>query len=510
MKVLLVNPLRPLRDTYIIPPIHLLYIAQSIRRTGHEAEILDLPYLIDTNSNKFSNDDNSAINYILSKNFDILALGSVVSAYPFCEKLVKETREKKKGIPIIVGGSLGYPIRDLWEKYAPVDYIVESDGELVIEQFMKNYPSNLESIKKIPGLYFLDNNGKYTGNKPELPMNLDYIPFLTYDEIDFEYFSNNLKQMARNILSQEYFEYDEKDRFVSIIFSRGCVYNCSFCFHFNRQHRRHSAKYIVDYIEFLIKKYCATTFYVIDDLIIIDKHWLHEVLDEVIRRKLKVSFFSGGGKPGVVDKLILEKMKQAGWKRLSFGIETGSPLILNIMNKSTTVQDNYTAVSLIREVGIPSTTNIVFGMPKESSKTMDETADFLISLDHNTKQYYASLAVPYPGSPLYDYCTKKGIITDTREYLMNIGGYADYKYNLTDMPMKRFLAKVKDVSYRVDIAYNLKRKNYATVLKLLIMKHIHIIYFITLSADVRMKLRLGLRLQSLKSRLRFVFQKAKN
>jgi radical SAM superfamily enzyme YgiQ (UPF0313 family) len=237
MKVLLVNPARYIKDSYILPPIHLLYIAQAIRRSGHQAEIVDLSYLINTRPKKFNLNDNSGIDYVLSKEFDILGIGSVVSSYSYCERLVKKTRIERRGTPIIIGGSLGLPVRELWQQYAPVDYICESDGELVIEEFLKYYPNDIDSIRKIPGLYYLDENGKYVGNGPQLPICLDYIPFLTYDEVDLEYFMENQRDWVKNALSRENYYFNEKERFLPLIMSRGCIYKCTFCFHFNNLHR---------------------------------------------------------------------------------------------------------------------------------------------------------------------------------------------------------------------------------------------------------------------------------
>jgi hypothetical protein len=69
-------------------------------------------------------------------------------------------------------------------------------------------------------------------------------------------------------------------------------------------------------------------------------------------------------------------------------------------------------------------------MPGESETTMGATQDFLISLDITSKEYYAALATPYPGSPLFNQVVEKGIVKDTREYSFNLGGYGDYKYNV--------------------------------------------------------------------------------
>ncbi len=401
-------------------------------------------------------------------------------------------------MPIIVGGSVGLPLKELWENNFPVDYICEADGELVIEKFMNCYPHDREALRQIPGLYFLDDNGKYTGNKPELPMNLDYIPFLEYDEVDTDYFVENQRRWIRDLLYENNYQFSDKERFFPLIMSRGCVYKCTFCFHFNNLHRKHSPKYIADYIEFMIDRYEATAFQVIDDLILINKKWLSEVCDEIIKRGIKTKFFTSGGKPSVVDREILIKMKEAGFRRISYGIESGSQTILDIMKKQTTVEENFRAISLMREVGIPYAVNIVFGMPGETEKTMNETRDFLISLDLTSKIYYAALATPYPGSPLFQHVFDRGIIKDTREYLFNLGGYYDYKHNLTDMSRQVFLNKVLDTAFRVDLAYYFRRRKFIKCFLLVAEKYSKIFYFTAVPQTIRFKIGLGTRLLNLK------------
>jgi len=494
MKVLLVNPARYLRDTYIFPPLHLLYIAQAIRRAGHESEIVDIPYLINTQPEKFNLHDDSGIDYVLSKEFDVLGIGSVVSSYSYCERLVKKVRKNRDGLPIMIGGSLGLPVKELWEEHAPVDFICESDGELVIERFMKCYASDKEGLKTIPGLHYLNEDGKYVGSEPELPMSLDYIPFLTYDEIDLEYYVECQRRWIKDVLCSGNYHFREDERFLPLIMSRGCVYACTFCFHFNRLHRKHSPKYIADYIEFMMDKYGATAFQIMDDLILINKKWLHEVCDEIIKRGIKVSFFSSGGKPNIVDKEILMKMKEAGFKRLSYGVESGSQTILDLMQKKTKVEDNFRAVSLMKEVGMPSSVNIVFGIPGETEKTMNESKDFLVSLDLTSKDYYSALATPYPGSALFQQALEKGIIEDTREYLSDLGGYADYRYNLTDMPRMKFLNNVINIAYKVDCAYYKKRRQYRKIVSLTLEKYIKMFYYAITTPEARSKIGLKSRL----------------
>ena len=69
MKLLLIYPPRRF-DSYMFPPTPLLYIAQAARAAGHEAEIVDVPYLLEKYPDKYSLLDNSVFEYIFSKDCD--------------------------------------------------------------------------------------------------------------------------------------------------------------------------------------------------------------------------------------------------------------------------------------------------------------------------------------------------------------------------------------------------------------------------------------------------------
>ena len=151
----------------------------------------------------------------------------------------------------------------------------------------------------------------------------------------------------------------------------------------------------------------------------------------------------------------------------------------------------------MKEVGIPFHVNIVFGMPGETKKTMDETKEFLISLGLNSKNYYAALATPYPGSPMFQWLLDNGTIKDTREYLFNLGGYGDYRLNMTNMPKRVFLNRVVDIAFRVDLAYYLKTKQLLKVLPLVFNKYFFQLYLLV-PPEIRQTLRPKTRLNNLK------------
>ena len=78
----------------------------------------------------------------------------------------------------------------------------------------------------------------------------------------------------------------------------------------------------------------------------------------------------------------------------------------------------------------------------------------------NTKHFYGAWATAYPGSPLFEFMQAKNMVTDTREYLLNIGSIGNYKYNFSELPIPVLVNKVVQLHQDVDIAYHYMNKQY--------------------------------------------------
>jgi len=335
---------------------------------------------------------------------------------------------------------------------------------------------NPEDLKKIPGLHWLNNEGEYCGNKPELPRNLDYIPFPTFDEIDIDFYTDSMRRWLKESLRIKCYFPRKDDAVFPINMSRGCPCHCAFCYHFDSNYRYHSPAYIADWVQFMIERYHATGFLVCDDSIFVSKKWLHAVCDEMIQRDIDTSFYTLGARADLVDRSILEKMKRAGYRWVSYGIESGSQKILDLMKKKTTVEDNLRAIATTKEVGLEIGATLLFGIPGENDETLNETRDFMIRANLEKCDWYIAFATPFPGSELFREVFEKGLIQDIREYLCDLGSYMNYRYNLTGMPGEHFMREVRRSLTDADIQIHLRRRNYPKALKMLLAKHLKGIY----------------------------------
>ncbi|MBF0346600.1 MAG: B12-binding domain-containing radical SAM protein [Magnetococcales bacterium] len=444
MKILLVNPTRSGKDSYITPPLHLLYIANAIEDKGHHAELLDVHYnFIKENHENIPKDlyEERCIQEIVEKDYDVLGVGSIIVSYPFTKRLCSAVKQKRPNTPIIIGGGMSMALKQLWEERTDVDYLVESDGELVIQSFLEAFPDR-QALANIPGLHYRGENGKFVRNPPKLPKVLDYISMPRWYELkNLESYQEIMKYWINLTLPPD-LALTPKDKVLSIVMTRGCPYKCTFCYHVNHLHRRHSPEYIVNMMRESIEKYGITVFMTLDDLIMANVKWLSALCDALIEADLGVRIFTSGGKANLISREVVKKMKQANFFRVSLGVESGSQTILDKMHKQHSVEENGNAVKVITSEGLFTHLNMIIGFPGETFTTLKETRKFLselASLGLITRENVSfSYATAFPGTDLYQQAMEMGKVpTDIEQYLSEQAGLGEYRYNLCGISAKR-------------------------------------------------------------------------
>ena len=204
-------------------------------------------------------------------------------------------------------------------------------------------------------------------------------------------------------------------RVASIIASRGCPYNCIFCHNTWRgmPYRFHSPERVISEIKSLIKDYNINALFFIDDNLFVNKPWLKEICQRIIDEKINIVW----GCNARVDNLdldVLKIAKTAGCRQLTFGFESGSQRILDILNKKTTVEQNVQAVKICKMLGVLSTGTFIIGNPTETIEDIRLTQQFI--RENDIDNYGVCLATPYPGTVLWDWCQKKGLIPNNLKW----------------------------------------------------------------------------------------------
>ncbi len=385
MKILLmIPPVGVLYGTYkdlapSRPPLGIAYIAAVLEKNNYKVKIFD---------GGIYTTEEELINELNEYNPDIVGMSITSLTIKEALRSAKKIKELNKNIKIILGGP-HISIDALNSmKYEEFDISVIGEGEEAFLEIVRYYENdgNIDDIKGI----FYRNDGKIIQTKDREPIkNLDDLPY-----------------PARHLLPSpnKYKQTPFKNtRFpqTSMVSSRGCPYNCIFCsqYPFKHMFRFHSAKYVIAELEHLIKDYGIKEVAFQDDVFTLKKDRVIEICNEIINKKLDITW-SCWARVTMVDKELLELMKKAGCIAISYGIEAADDETLKKIKKNITIQQIQDAVKATNEAGIYCIGHFILGYPFDTREIMKIRLDFAKSLPLDGATF--STLIPFPGSEVYE------------------------------------------------------------------------------------------------------------
>jgi anaerobic magnesium-protoporphyrin IX monomethyl ester cyclase len=215
------------------------------------------------------------------------------------------------------------------------------------------------------------------------------------------------------------FEADEFTRQSGIkhfITSRGCPYDCTYCFNHalaeiyrgkGKRLRQMSVDKVVEEVRWVQQRYPMQFVVFLDDLFIVYDSWLEELAAK-FPHEIGLPFFCNVRANLVTPKKI-DLLRQAGCVSVGMGLETGNPELRNqILKRNMSDEQIVEASTLIRRAGIELLTTNMLGLPGGSLANDFET----LVLNHACKPAYANafLYQPYPRTELGDYARDGGFV----------------------------------------------------------------------------------------------------
>ena len=131
-----------------------------------------------------------------------------------------------------------------------------------------------------------------------------------------------------------------------------------------KRFRSRSPENVVDELEQLIEEYKIKDIAFMDDTFMLNKHRASLIADEINKRGLDIAFIASS-RVDMVDKNLIEKLKNAGLSTLYYGIESGSQRVLDLMKKGTTLKQAEDAVRTTKNAGVDILTSFILGFPGE-------------------------------------------------------------------------------------------------------------------------------------------------
>jgi anaerobic magnesium-protoporphyrin IX monomethyl ester cyclase len=118
----------------------------------------------------------------------------------------------------------------------------------------------------------------------------------------------------------------------------------------------------------------------------------------------------------MVNKELLQLMKDSGCIAVWFGVEAGSQRVLDEMGKGFTATRTREAFKMAQDIGLLTIASVVLGFPGETRESALETVKFIEEINPDDVGYY--IATPYPGTPMAEKVKKNGWlrVTDFDKY----------------------------------------------------------------------------------------------
>jgi radical SAM superfamily enzyme YgiQ (UPF0313 family) len=201
-----------------------------------------------------------------------------------------------------------------------------------------------------------------------------------------------------------------------IITSRGCPYQCSYCYNSlmvkiygSRYLRRRSVDNVIEELKMAQKKYGVKRVFLLDDVFTYDKEWLREFCVKY-GQALKIPFYCDLH-PLCVDEEMIGLLESAGCITVNLGIQTiDENLRKDLLCRFDTNRHIAKAIGLVKKSNIFLYVNIMLGLPGQSDQEIINTADFL-------NQARPDFAFPfwlryYPRTAIIDLAKQKGELND--------------------------------------------------------------------------------------------------
>lgn len=448
------------------PPLGSLAIIQSLQQMGENVDFYHIDYF------RYSLEQIEA--YFSSNHYDVVGISAVVStAYAYTKKLARLIQTVSPETTIILGGNLATSAELILRK-TDIDFCVVGDGEIIIQNLIRilsKKPLDYEKLSATAGICFLDKNGKFNftgfGARPSAE-NIEWPDYSILESIGvLSYYISDVDDRFGDGV-----ETKPGDKFATVVMNKGCVAHCTFCHRWEKGYRSLPTERIVSHISDLKAKHNVRFIEVGDENFGSDRKSTWDIVTKL--GELGVIWRTAGVRTNTVSRESLLHWKENGCVSVCYGVESGSPSILKVMEKNTSLEDNINAIIWTGEAGLETMIQLVIGMPGESDITISETIDFLKKIfpymllwrDRPPSEgISANFAQALPGTPLYEYAREHGLIGKTLEdeesYLLKISdinaGSTGHYLNFTGQSLLNALTWRVRILSEMD-AYWLKQK----------------------------------------------------
>ena len=361
-------------------------------------------------------DDHQMMDEVGRQQPDVVFFGSVIPAAGGAAQLNRfhaAMKRIKKSYPktVTAGGGLMYTAvpQQIMKDNPQLDFAIVGvfgDNEYTLWELLDELKRPYPNFGGIKGLTYRSGDEIILNPARPLIQNLDELPMPAYD----------LFPMDR------YYGYSVIPNYNEAVTTRGCEGACHFCYEWwlvdprnprdFSSHRTRSGKAVADEMELLNKRYGVKSLTFMDDDFNSDRQKMVDLVDELEKRKLDMSWFCLSRAQNLIrDQDLIPRLRKVGLYQVLIGIDGGTDEEIAEARKGPMkvgVKELKELIQFLRKNDISTISTYLNGFWEDDEAKVRQRAKAVDEIDPDIVMI--QLLNPIPGSPIYKKAVKDSLI----------------------------------------------------------------------------------------------------
>jgi anaerobic magnesium-protoporphyrin IX monomethyl ester cyclase len=370
-------------DRHIYLPFSIMFLGKALVNAGWRVRLFHL----------HPGEESRLYQAIREEEPLFMGVSSIIGAS--LKRLVNISRDvHEMGVPLVWGGPFASMVPEIVLKSGYIQYVVMGEGE-------KNTPLLAEAICEgqvpvgIPGVGYMDQDQIHLEPPADVEPDLDLFE-PGWELVPLEQYSPLMEGTDK--------------RFFQIYFSRGCPFNCSYCYNRispqQKIWRTHSLEYFQAQLDYLNRHLPSP----IENLSLIGDNAFGNVKQAKYLIENMGVRWGAGLRIEVVDEEFVRWCRDSKALYLGFGFESASEKMQNIYDRGTMPDQFRRALGLLNELDVTVGMGVMFMAPGETIEDRRQTVEVMEELYllnqrtfFNTFPFYA-----YPRTTIWERCLREG------------------------------------------------------------------------------------------------------
>ncbi len=401
MKLLLINPperqvlpanlppaIEALRGAN--PPIGLLYVAAIARQSpGWQVELLD--------AHASGLGPAEIAREAAVRRPDLVGVGATTFTYLDALSAARAAKAAAPAGPVMFGGAQPFTFPAETLAQPDVDLILHGEAEGALPALLAAWRDGgpaAARAAKLPGILHKDDDPADLAPAPIL-QDLDEAPLPAWDLSPVAHYHSLITPLRPATIA---------------LTSRGCPFRCRYCAlsPTGKKWRAHSPERVAE--EIRVCRGLGVRYVLFYDELFTAQRARVLAIADALRHDGPGVRWMARATPGTADRETFAAMKSAGCDLITFGVEAGSPDVLERLGRAPSVEQTRQAFRDARRAGLRTIAYFMLGNPGETRAGIETSLRLAVEL--RPTMIHASLFVPYPGAAIYEEAVRGGATPD--------------------------------------------------------------------------------------------------